>query len=94
MPSDSKLILLTGFMLIKTWTWYSELKYRIEETGVGKTAIEMWEYKTGKMKFIDGVEWKNIMLRKKGLRGCARGEKNNYRNGFLLKYVSGSRKEG
>ena len=41
------------------------------------------------MEFIDRVECKNIMLRKKGLRGCARRRKSNYTNGFLLKYIKG-----
>ena len=31
--------------------------------------IKMGEYKRGNMEFMDRVERKNIMLRKKGLRG-------------------------
>ena len=34
--------------------------------------------KTGNMEFLERVEWKNIMLRKKQLRGCAQRRKNNY----------------
>ena len=54
----------------------------------------MREYKTRNMEFIDRVEQKNIMLRKKGLRGCARKIKSNYTNDFLLKYIKGFKVRG